>query len=215
CAIGGFGQCTNTYMVKEGDSMNYPAANFTYCPSSDATCSSCREEWLQGYSTGDVSLAERCVGTDGCICVAACELPNRDSMLVWNLCPTFSGTSPSQMGMAVGMTLGSFMVFLIFAICAFKFVKRRASRLSEQQQAAQEARREVRRPAASAHLSQLNLTGWTDMRQKLVETEHGRMQEGAKPTLSSTTTPAVIVEESGEGYRPLSPSDRQSRRHDL
>ncbi|RLN94404.1 hypothetical protein BBJ28_00023822 [Nothophytophthora sp. Chile5] len=196
--------------VWEGDVV-YLAANFTYCASSDATCSSCREEWLKESSTESWGPTEKCVGADGCICLAACEAPGRDVRIVHDLCPSFGDSSSISMGMVVGVTVGIVVVSLLFLYGANLFIKRRAVSLIKQQQLAQELQ-EIRRPVASVDIAQLNLTGWTSMRENL---EHSRLKEGANPTLSSTTTPAVINEEDGEGYRPLSSSDRHSPRRDL
>ncbi|RLN94405.1 hypothetical protein BBJ28_00023823 [Nothophytophthora sp. Chile5] len=203
-----------SYMTRDDDA-SYPAANFTYCSSNDATCSSCHDGWMDAFSAGSLDLTQRCVGTSGCICLSACEVPNRDAQIVQNTCSMYgSGANSAQIGLIVGMTVGAFLVFTLFVVLANLVVKRTAARREARQQAEREARLEMRRPAASAHLPQLNLTGWTDMREKLVQNEHGQMEGAAKPTLSSTTAPAVIAEEDGEGYRPLLPSDRHSQRGD-
>ncbi|RLN94909.1 hypothetical protein BBJ28_00022678 [Nothophytophthora sp. Chile5] len=206
--FGPLGRCTSS--SKGSSEWSFPAANFTYCPSSDATCSSCRNEWMKEISTGDLDQSQQCAGTDGCVCIAACEVPNRDALIVWNSCSMY-GADSSQIRLVLGLTVGAVLVFMLSVAFARSAMKRRSARRSEPQQAARETRREVRRPAASAHISRLNLAGWTDMREKLVETEKGRLEGGAKPTLSSTSAPTVVVEEEGEGYGPMSPSERHTR----
>ncbi|RLN94910.1 hypothetical protein BBJ28_00022679 [Nothophytophthora sp. Chile5] len=170
----------------ESESMIYRSANFTYCSSSDATCASCHSEWSLAYADSTADPNALCVGTDGCICVAACELPDRDSLIVASMCPDSTAPSSNNYGLA-------------------------ATREMEER----EARREARRPVALANVPQLNLGGWTGLQDKLVETEHSQLGIDAKPTLSSTAATAVTIEEGGEGYRPLSPSDRHPRQRDL
>ncbi|RLN95863.1 hypothetical protein BBJ28_00008393 [Nothophytophthora sp. Chile5] len=185
-----------------GDSCMWYAGEVCHQPRSCRDC--------LNFSTGDLDQSEQCVGTDGCVCIAACEVPNRDALIVWNSCSLY-GADSSQIRLVLGLTVGAVLVFMLFVACARSVVKRRSARRSEHQHAARETRREMRRPAASAHISRLNLAGWTDMREKLVETEKGRLEGGAKPTLSSTTAPTVVVEGEGEGYGPMSPSERRTR----
>ncbi|RLN95860.1 hypothetical protein BBJ28_00008394 [Nothophytophthora sp. Chile5] len=198
--------------------MIYMSSTFTYCSSNDTTCSSCREKWLNESSTGHVDPIDRCVGTDGCVCIAACEVPDRDSLIVANMCLGGSDTSSSNHGtiIAVGVIVGVFILFVLCASGAHLIRRWRALGVAATREMEErEAQREARRPAALANVPQLNLGGWAGLHDKLVETEHGQLGVDAKPTLSSTASTAVTIEEDAEGYRPLSPSDRRPRQRDL
>ncbi|KAG7397241.1 hypothetical protein PHYBOEH_001053 [Phytophthora boehmeriae] len=214
CAIGPYGICANSYVVEAVG--GYPMDNFTYCSNSDAECAACRDNWTSDYDAGNfVDSSAMCVGEGGCICLAACESPNHDSIVIQNSClPSLSG---NQFRLVLGMMLATVMLFLLALFCTKKTIQRRDSRRQQQLEAAREARREARRPAASAHLPQLSLSGWTDMREKLVSTEQEMLgNSDTKPTLSRTTTepPNVVVEE-GDGYRPMSPNDQHPPRRVL
>lgn len=126
CAINPFGQCVSassrftirsksaTTTEAPGGNYFYVASNFTYCERSEATCAQCRSAWERAYPDGQFgSRADRarrepstaslsCVGIDGCICLAYCEVPGYladlpdtcTSTATGNLTSTQKPTSP-------------------------------------------------------------------------------------------------------------------------
>ncbi|GMF18878.1 unnamed protein product [Phytophthora lilii] len=196
----------------------YPMDNFTYCSSDDAVCSACSANWTTAYNAGEyVPSTAMCVGDSGCICLSSCETPNRDDTIVDNWCiPALDG---SQFRLVAGLIAGTIALFVVATVITKRQLQRRQRQDAldrEERQAARAALREARRPAASAHLPQLSLSGWAGMREKLVTSEQTQLAGGgaaAKPTLARTSTapPAAIVEE-GDGYRPMSPSEHPPRR---
>jgi hypothetical protein len=194
----------------------YPMDNFTYCSSDDAVCSACRDNWTSDYTAGNyVSATDMCVGTSGCICIAACEMPNRDDTIVDNWClPALDG---SQFRLVAGLIAGTIALFVVATVITKRQLRRRQRQDAEdreERQAARAAVREARRAPETAHLPQLNLSGWADMREKLVSTEQDTLGgSSTQPTLARTSIapPAAIVEQ-GDAYRPMSPNERPPRR---
>lgn len=190
---------------------------FTYCSANDSVCSACKANWTRDDSAGMyVEPNAMCVGESGCICIASCELPDRDDNIVDNWCiPALDG---SQFRLVAGLIAGTIALFVIATILTKRQLARRQRQDAEDREArnaARAAQRQARRPAGLAHLPQLSLSGWSDMREKLVSSEQSQLagESVTKPTLarSSTTPPAAIVEE-GDGYRPMSPSEHPPRR---
>ncbi|KAG7384975.1 hypothetical protein PHYPSEUDO_002057 [Phytophthora pseudosyringae] len=216
CAVSPYGECMNSYMLSS--SGGYAMSNFTYCSSDDAVCSSCRDSWTSDNAAGVyVAPSAICVGTSGCICIASCEMPDRDDSIVNNWCiPSLDG---SQFRLVAGLIAGTVALFVVATVITKRQLahrQRQDAHDREARNAARAALRETRRPAASAHLPQLSLSGWADMREKLVSSEQSQLAGGSaatKPTLArtSTTPPAALVEE-GDGYRPMSPSEHPPRR---
>ncbi|KAE8991987.1 hypothetical protein PF011_g17726 [Phytophthora fragariae] len=216
CAVSPYGECMNSYLLSSVG--GYPMANFTYCSSDDAVCSACRANWTSDYNAGAyVDSTATCVGNNGCICIASCEMPNRDDNIVNNWCiPALDG---SQFRLVAGLIAGTIALFIVATVVTKRQLARRQRQGAvdrEARNAARAALRETRRPAASAHLPQLSLSGWADMREKLVTSEQSQLAGGSaanRHTLArtSTTPPAAIVEE-GDAYRPMSPSEHPQRR---
>ncbi|KAH7465928.1 hypothetical protein PRIC1_014706 [Phytophthora ramorum] len=214
CAVSPYGECMSSYMLSSVG--GYPMSNFSYCSSDDVICTACRTNWTRDAAAGQyVDPTAMCVGSTGCICLASCALPDRDDTIVNNWCvPALDG---SQFRLVAGLIAGTIALFVVATVITKRQLARRQRQDVEQRderRAARAALRETRRPAASAHLPQLNLSGWAGMREKLVSTEQERLGGTAtKPTLARTSTvpPAAIVEE-GDGYRPMSPSEHPPRR---
>ncbi|KAF4037334.1 hypothetical protein GN244_ATG10562 [Phytophthora infestans] len=216
CAISAYGECMNAYMLSSVG--GYPMDRFTYCASNDSVCSACKANWTRDDSAGAyVEPNAMCVGESGCICIASCELSSRDDNIVDNWCiPALDG---SQFRLVAGLIAGTIGLFVVATVLTKRQLARRQRQDVEDREARDAARaalRESRRPAGLAHLPQLSLSGWSDMREKLVSSEQSRLAgESAtpKPTLTRTSTalPAATVEE-GDGYRPMSPSEHPSRR---
>ncbi|KAG6613275.1 uncharacterized protein IUM83_17004 [Phytophthora cinnamomi] len=213
CAVSPYGECMNSYLLSSVG--GYPMANYTYCSSDDAVCSACRANWTSDYNSGAyVDATATCVGSGGCICIASCEMPNRDDTIVNNWCiPALDG---SQFRLVAGLIAGTIALFIVATVITKRQLARRQQQDADDREARNAARaalREARRPAASAHLPQLSLSGWADMREKLVTSEHSQLAGGgavSKPTLARTSTAAIVEE--GDGYRPMSPSEHPTRR---
>ncbi|CAI5720891.1 unnamed protein product [Hyaloperonospora brassicae] len=209
CTVSPLGECTNSYMIASDG--GYPMANYTYCAADDAVCSACRAEWTRDYLTGThVSTTARCTGDAGCICLAACELPDRDDRIVDDWCiPAVDG---SNFRLVAGLVAGTIAFFVAATVLARRKLNRRLRRDTEHRDARNAARaalRGTRRPRASAHLPPLNLAGWAGMRETLVSTERLLLEGGSassKPTLtrSSATLPSTDVEEN-DAYHLISP----------
>ncbi|KAG3100647.1 hypothetical protein PI124_g15055 [Phytophthora idaei] len=216
CAISAYGECMNSYMLSSVG--GYPMDRFTYCSSDDSLCSACRANWTSDDSAGVyVEPNAMCVGESGCICIASCELPGRDGNIVDNWCiPALDG---SQFRLVAWLIAGTIGLFVLATVLTKRQLARRQRQDVEDREARNAARaavREARRPAGLAHLPQLSLSGWSDMREKLVSSEQSQLAGESttmKPTLTrtSTTPPAARLEE-GDGYRPMSPSEHPPRR---
>uniref|UniRef100_A0AAV1VK91 Uncharacterized protein n=1 Tax=Peronospora matthiolae TaxID=2874970 RepID=A0AAV1VK91_9STRA len=216
CTVSPFGECTNSYMISSDG--GYPMTNYTYCPADDAACSACRAEWTRDHAMGThVSTTAKCIGQSGCICLAACEMPDRDDRIVDDWCiPAIDG---SNFRLVAGLVAGTIVVFVLAMVLARRQLARRSRREAETREARNASRivlRESRRPSASAHLPPLTLSGWAGMRENLVSNERVLLEGGStstKPTLtrSSATLPSTDVEE-GEGYHLMSPTGQLTTR---
>ena len=187
-------------------------ANFTYCSADDTTCSTCRTDWVNDYAANiHVSSTAKCVGQSNCICLAACELPNHQDTIVDIWCNPVLNDSLFQV--VAGLIIGTIALFVIATILTKRQLARRLRQdveLREARSAARAALRESRRPSASAHLPRLSLSGWADMREKLVSSEQSRLKKGDRSTQpalarSSTVASTADVEQSDDGYRQMSP----------
>lgn len=205
----------NSYMLSSVG--GYSMDRFHYCASNDTTCSSCQATWVRDYHAGvQVEANALCVGESGCICIAACALPDRDDSIVENWCsPALDG---AQFRLVTGLVIGIVALFVLAMVLAKRQLARRQQQgleNREAQNAARAAAREAQRPAALARLPQLTLSGWTGMREKLVSSEHIQLGRGStvtRPTLARTVTSLPFDGEEGDGYRPMSPEERSSRR---
>lgn len=107
----------------------YPSTNYTYCATSDAVCASCRVTWMKNTSVAN-GVSSSCTGAGGCVCVAYCEMANRNkSVLERNLCSspapgttvTSSSTGDHEAGIyklltALGIGLGLCAAFMLMAL---------------------------------------------------------------------------------------------------
>ncbi|KAF1778128.1 hypothetical protein GQ600_3240 [Phytophthora cactorum] len=162
---------------------------FTYCSSDDSLCSACRANWTSDDSAGVyVEPNAMCVGESGCICIASCELPGRDGNIVDNWCiPALDG---SQFRLVAGLIAGTIGLFVLATVLTKRQLARRQRQDVEDREARNAARaavREARRPAGLAHLPQLSLSGWSDMREKLVSSEQSQLAADADTDINYAT----------------------------
>ncbi|CEG39038.1 uncharacterized protein PHALS_09103 [Plasmopara halstedii] len=215
CAVSAYGECMNSYMLSNVG--GYPMNRFTYCSNNDALCSGCQENWIRDYQAGMALEANAvCVGDNGCICIAACVVPNRDDSIVENWCiPALAGT---HFQLVAGLVAGTIALFVVSIVLAKRQLARRQQQDTANQEArnaANAARRAARRPAAVARLPQLTLSGWTGMREKLVSNEQIRLAGGSTTTVPSLATSSSVpspTEEQGDAYREILPREDIIRR---
>ncbi|KAG1704619.1 hypothetical protein DVH05_005547 [Phytophthora capsici] len=150
-------------------------SNFTYCSADDSVCSACKANWESTNSAGVfVSPNDMCVGKSGCICIAACEIPNRNGDIVSNWCiPVLDG---SQFRLVAGLIAGTIALFVVATVTTKRQLARRQRQGGADREARRAALREPRRPAALGHLPQLNLSGWAGMREKLFSSEQSQVK---------------------------------------
>lgn len=101
CAIAPNGACVSISVYEkylsnrehyEPLSRYFPA--YTYCSADDSVCSTCIAEWSSNYEmTGSGGSTKYCTGSDGCICIAATEVPDWEQTVVANQCDGSSDSS--------------------------------------------------------------------------------------------------------------------------
>ncbi|TYZ68021.1 hypothetical protein PybrP1_007567 [[Pythium] brassicae (nom. inval.)] len=203
CVVDPGGACiaSDTYEAVRGAYPStyvfFPAAEFAYCHAGDAACASCRAGWGNGSLPTSTSS---CVGADGCVCIARCELSSREaSVLERARCASSAGTENSvlKLLMALGIALSMCAVFTAIA-----FAVRNSVRFFEAR-ARLERLRQRRLPRRTSSGLPLALDGWKAMREELMEKEREHLAGGGA---ESVVEPTEVVVEQGNGYRPLSPS---------
>ncbi|KAG7384977.1 hypothetical protein PHYPSEUDO_002059 [Phytophthora pseudosyringae] len=177
-------------------SRYFPASDYTYC--NDSVCSTCIAEWTTNYeTTGSAGATTYCTGSDGCVCVAAAEVPDWGQTVVAYHCDGSSDSdsvssssqefsSGTRICIILAMCVGAVMIFAVFTV-------RRCIRLAA-----------PRRSELTHHQPsgpQLSLTGWKSLREKLIETEHtfvkgdaARLDATARSAEALAEAPAVTVE---------------------
>ncbi|TYZ68020.1 hypothetical protein PybrP1_007566 [[Pythium] brassicae (nom. inval.)] len=197
CSLGSRGECVSQQLANTARSQ-FPVsqayfAGRSYCPASDAACRRCAEQWRgkEWNSTRELpSVAENatCVGDGGCLCLAACELPawearvlalaqcdravKRDTLspLVGSLsnhstADNSSSGSPTAAQFLVGgaACLALVVLFALISLWLAKFVRKVDGN------ALQARRNRYRLPVRVPSGPQLQLEGWTAMRERLVQ----------------------------------------------
>lgn len=106
----------------------FPAANFTYCPVDDATCNACKTEWRNEYfSTNEQPPSAMCRGADGCVCISACEMPNRAERIVMNTCTIF-GFDRSKLVTSAYIGAAVFGIMVLLFLVFRRWAKKRMDR---------------------------------------------------------------------------------------
>ncbi|KAG3020407.1 hypothetical protein PC128_g15589 [Phytophthora cactorum] len=197
----------------------FPSSEYTYCSANDSVCATCSEQWNANFaSTGSAGMSSYCTGTDGCVCIADCEIPDWKDTVINDQCTASGSGSGADSGssMATRITVSIFVgvavaVFLAFATWGVRrFINRRQYGLEV---IYRETRTRPRPPPAGP---QLSLSGWKSLRQNLIDSEHGfigseavTLQRNAQGSFTPATTenaPEIRVEQ-GEGFRPASPGE--------
>lgn len=192
CAVDPNGNCVSMtsyteYARRQGKPNDpaflgyFPAANFTYCTSADDTCQQCKQQWRQQYwdSGGVVPKGETCLGASGCICLAACEMPNRAASILTSQC-SGSGIQGPGSKVVTRIYLGvAACGMLLLGLLVLKAWLRKHRDIARAQMRRERRERCRNRPLRSGPV--LALTGWNSLRDKLLETER-EFVEG-KPSL--------------------------------
>ncbi|KAG6966797.1 hypothetical protein JG688_00006583 [Phytophthora aleatoria] len=154
----------------------FPSSEYTYCSANDSVCATCSEQWNANFaSTGSAGMSSYCTGTDGCVCIADCEIPDWKDTVINDQCTASGSGSGADSGssMATRITVSIFVgvavaVFLAFATWGVRrFINRRQYGLEV---IYRETRTRPRPPPAGP---QLSLSGWKSLRQNLIDSEHG------------------------------------------
>jgi hypothetical protein len=206
-------------------------------------CGACEDKWLDEYlhSSNPPAMNAKCVGVDGCICLAGCSRPTRVSIIMDEFCPLFGSQTTRILAFgAVG--IGVCLCFALLAMLTRWILNRFApeSLTLPSQSVQQERRRRARRlPRREPSGPQLSLTGWKAMREKLIHSENTSLslpgvavegvgdEDSAGSSSSSNSdsdyegehlasllaiNAAVVTVEQGDAYRPLSPSQLHTAR---
>ncbi|KAG7397246.1 hypothetical protein PHYBOEH_001058 [Phytophthora boehmeriae] len=202
----------------------FPSAEYTYCSANDSICSACTSEWQATYSsTGSAGPSTYCIGANGCVCVADCEVQDwKASAINYECNPNGSGSDSANPSMGLRITISVVVGLAVALLLAFAtWAVRRFIRERNYPPALRHDLHTRRRPPPKG--PQLTLGGWNSLRQKLIDAENGFMN--AEPVtlqrdaVMDTTAPAnedaaVINVEEGEGFRPASPSELERRAHE-
>lgn len=188
----------------------YSTGQYTYCSADDSACSACASKWVSDYrSTGNVGSASFCTGLDGCVCLARCELPDWQNSVITDQCNaagssvSTGASTASRIGfaLAVGIAFG-----VLLGLWGIKLLFRGRRRASEPVEVCEF--RTVRRPLRGP---QLQLTGWNELREKLIASEQVAVGadvailEALERCEQSTNTEQVGDDEAV--YHPVSPSE--------
>ncbi|KAL3666403.1 hypothetical protein V7S43_008654 [Phytophthora oleae] len=219
CAIMPNGMCVSlaeySYFLNKQQEFGiyykyYPSSNYTYCSADDSACSACASTWLSDYSkSGSIETPAYCSGRDGCICLARCELPDWSSSILADQCSSSSSGTNNQtstasrigfalaVGIAFGVLLGLWGIKVLFRRGAGRG---RGSPIPAARETWTVPRRSRTRP-------QLALTGWKELREKLIAIEKEAYGENQG---QSEEVNALAMEE-GAPYHPASPTQQRPR----
>lgn len=160
----------------------FPSINSTYCEASDAACVLCDElvangssSYNMGWDAGNASTEEYrqfCLGTDGCVCVMACESSDwADNMMADCDNPASSVDSDSTDVSSYTTLLPLFFVLQIMLLGAFVYRRMLLARLLRSQPPAQAEGPYNNVNAISSPSNRLRLSGWRKMQNDLIDKE--------------------------------------------
>ncbi|KAF1791347.1 hypothetical protein GQ600_11031 [Phytophthora cactorum] len=90
----------------------FPSSEYTYCSANDSVCATCSEQWNANFaSTGSAGMSLYCTGTDGCVCIADCEIPDWKDTVINDQCTASGSGSGADSGssMATRITVSIFV----------------------------------------------------------------------------------------------------------
>ncbi|KAL4146563.1 hypothetical protein PRNP1_012427 [Phytophthora ramorum] len=187
----------------------FPSTNTTYCEDDDATCTKCRIENFVGAYPGKTNLSEFCAGENDCVCVAFCESPSWESIVVEEACEATPTTHDSNSSSIPTIGIASIIVggvlLALSALLQLFYLFRARRRDARWHNLLAQSIGVRRQPTAGLTLE---LSAWKDMRAGIIADEQDvgngdfiRHHFADAPE----DAPMVTIEE-GDGYRPMSPS---------
>lgn len=239
CAINPDGECVGSaeyesYLQSQAyfipNYKYYSSTDYSYCSSDDATCSSCIANWSTHMSS-EVSSSAICTGTDGCICLAPCEVTDRTyTILHTDECTSDSGSGSSSsmsaterilVAIAVGAAVGLFFYGMVWVLRRYlRLIHERdqgwcrhsllscdlhVHRTNDACVPTTAMRAASRQPQRGPLL---NLNGWKSLQQKLVETERAQLHReppSRETTVTSTQGEEVVADTHDDAERPSLP----------
>ncbi|KAE8990154.1 hypothetical protein PF005_g19450 [Phytophthora fragariae] len=203
----------------------FPSINSTYCEPSDEACVLCDElvnngslgqasHW--GYGTPNVSAeVERqfCLGSDGCVCVMACETDHWETNMPAE-CDSDGSNSGNTNNSSTDATSYStmlifYLVLQVALLAVFMYRRGLCRRMAPQRPARPEGPYN-NVDAITSPSNRLRLSGWRKMQSNLIEREKKQraMQQSqymASPRVEGAT--AQVEGDTTAPERPLSPED--------
>lgn len=215
CSLGSRGECVSQQQLADASkaSQTYFSGR-SYCPASDATCQRCAAQWRKDWSSTPLSVAENaiCIGDSGCLCLAACELPGWEARVLALALAECDGSeresrsndsttsdSASDFPKAARFLLGGaaclalVLLFALISLWLAKFVRKVDG------SALRARRSRFRLPVRLPSGPQLQLEGWTAMREKLVQDSAASVPSLAPPSLAVSVPATDTIESSQVG----------------
>ncbi|KAG7380033.1 hypothetical protein PHYPSEUDO_007845 [Phytophthora pseudosyringae] len=201
----------------------FPSANTTYCEATDEACVLCDElvnngslsqssHW--GYKTANVSSeVERqfCMGSDGCICVMACETDNWESNMPAE-CDANGSSSGDNNSSSTDTTSYStmlifYLVLQVALLGVFMYKRGLCRRMAPQQQPPRPEGPYNNVNAISSPSNRLRLSGWKKMQDTLIEREKKQRAIQQPQFMASPRVEGAIggAGDSSTPAQPLSP----------
>ncbi|EGZ29123.1 hypothetical protein PHYSODRAFT_475342 [Phytophthora sojae] len=100
----------------------FPSSKYTYCSANDSVCSTCIQQWNANFeSTGSAGMSSYCTGTDGCVCIADCEVPDWQDTVINDQCSASGSGDGADSGssMATRITISIFVGVAVAVLLAF------------------------------------------------------------------------------------------------
>ncbi|RLN98286.1 hypothetical protein BBJ28_00022041, partial [Nothophytophthora sp. Chile5] len=161
----------------------FPSINSTYCEPSDAACDLCDELVTNGslghssYNSSNVSTeVERqfCLGTDGCVCLMACETANWESNMPAE-CEATGGSSSADNSSGDVSSYSTMLVFYLVLqvslLGVFMYRRGLCMRFFERRRPARGEGPYNNVDAITSPSNRLRLSGWRAMQKTLIERE--------------------------------------------
>lgn len=169
---------TSTFSLAIAGPNFFPSANTTYCPTSDATCTQCRENAFKESTDGITNPTQFCIGTAGCVCVGFCESTVWKPVMVDMTCqktssaatsaPSSSTTVDGQVRLTGALRTVAFIVVLCLTLPVVVIVTYSFHVRWERER----VRRRLRQTRLDARAPPLVLAGWKALCEELIENEH-------------------------------------------
>ncbi|KAG7384978.1 hypothetical protein PHYPSEUDO_002060 [Phytophthora pseudosyringae] len=154
----------------------HPSSKYTYCSAEDSACSACASNWVSDYSsTGTIDTPTNCTGLDGCICLARCELPDWSASILTDQCTSSIGSdlnSQTSTASRIGFALAVGIAFgVLVGLWGVKLLLRRRGIGRGRGSSVPAARETWTVPRQPPTGPELALTGWKELREKLITVE--------------------------------------------